>query len=120
MAIAAYKVRGMMARMAPEYRHLVPVMADLGWRTGRPTDVQRLPRVFFRDLDNRRWEVKRSPQGNWRIRYVYEVHIYGIGWVPSYYWWFDAPVFDNPASAALWFDRCGVVLLKYGVNLKCA
>lgn len=119
MAVSAMtRAAGMAVRFAPEYRHLPIIMAELGWRTGRPTDVHRLPRVFFRELGALRWEVKRGPRGQWRVRYGREVLYPRIGWLWQYNWFIGAPSFDEPVAGVLWFDRIGTTLLKLGVNLN--
>lgn len=107
--------QGMARWLAPEFQHLPDVMRGLGWRTGRPTEVNRLPRLFFREYHGNRWEVKRSPQGLWRVRMVYEVHMRNIGTVWQYTWWAVAPAFESPVAAVLWFDRVGTALLKHGI-----
>lgn len=86
----------------------------------RPTPEKRLFVGFFKDFDGVRWEVKRSPQGRYRLRYVMERRpIYGLGIVvPVWHWWYGAPVFENPVAAVLWFERYGKTLLKYKVNLN--
>ena len=116
MAITeAQRARYIASRFAPEYRHLPAVMAELGWRTGNPTDVQRLPRVFFKMIRDTRWEVKRSPQGKWRIRHGRGVVVCTVGWIWQYQWYTQAPTFDNPVAAVLWFERIGTTLLKHGI-----
>lgn len=116
MAVTAMdRARYMGARMAPGYQHLPTVMAELGWRSGKPTNVHRLPRMFFREIGQYRWEVKRSPQGLWRVRRGREVLLPRIGWIVQYDWFVGAPVFESPVAAALWFDRIGTALLKHGI-----
>lgn len=106
--------QGVSRWLAPEYQHLPDVMRGLGWRTGRPTAVNRLPRLFFRDHEGQRWEVKRSPQDTWRIRHCYDVFYPSVGTVWKYQWFPQAPAFESPVAAVLWFDRIGTALLKLG------
>lgn len=107
--------RCMALRMKPEFRHLPAVLFELGWRTGKPTSTG-FPRVFFREFEGKRWEVKRGPSGKWRMRFVAGYIQMGPKQYPRWEWWIPAPVFDNPTSAALWFDRVGTVLLKMEVK----
>lgn len=107
----------MRARMRPEFRHLVDVMADIGWCTARPTDTG-LPRAFFRFVNDQRWEVKRSPQNTWRIRRKLPDVLVGHYVYPRWQWFYNAPSFETPAAAALWFDRVGLALIKIERQLK--
>ena len=55
------------------------------------------------------------PQGKWRIRRVYEVYYPHFGTRWHYAWFIQAPAFDSPVAAVLWFDRIGTAILKHGI-----
>jgi hypothetical protein len=109
----------MRARMRPEHRHLVDVMAEIGWRTARPTDTG-LPRVFFKYEKEVRYEVKRNPKGLWRLRVKLPDLYVGAYVFPRWAWIAQEHVFETPAAAALWFDRVELTLIKMRGKTKCA
>lgn len=95
---------------------------EFGWRMHRPTPEKRYFGGYFKDIDNVRWDIKRNPQGRYRLRYVREKRITfvrggGTMMIPAWHWWHGAPVFDHPLAAVLWFEKVGKTLLKYRIPI---
>jgi len=104
------------ARMRPEFHHLIDVMWELGWKTGRPTDTG-LPRVFFKEVEGTRYEVKRSPQSTWRVRKKLP-DLYVGRYIFPQWGWVLPEAFDTAAGAALWFDRVVQPMVKLKLRMK--
>lgn len=102
--------------------HLIETMFDLGWLYREATPKGKMVRFERREPVAGSWLYVKSTFGglyrtdSWDGKRVYNVPYPG-NWVPIYTPVQCVPMFDNPVSMALWWEKVGIPQINLGINL---